>query len=150
MVIFRSEFESRSTFDMSNGKSPSLKRAADAAFGGDHNQKSKLSRRKRSKISKPQDEHPPESKSTSLKQHASNSQNETPETPRSSRSGQKKHAPGAIVAGRPSRELRGHEGHKQMKRRRKQQESVGSDWSILPAEGGRFGDHDPVLVQSDQ
>lgn len=139
---------------MSNGKSSSLKRAVDAAFGQENFQKSKPSRRKRSKASRPQQESALEAKSTPSKNHVSDSRDEPPETSQPSNSSQTQTQtqppPGAATNGTETRDSGGQEGHEHLKKRpRKQQRSSASNWSISTAEGGRFVKHGPILVQKD-
>ncbi len=135
---------------MSNGKGSNSKRPIDAAFGTESNQKGRQTRRKRLKSSKVQQEFAPKPTSTASKDNPSILQNEPPETQRSSNSGRTHSRPEYATADTANREPRGHERGKHMKKRPRKQRSLSSDWSLSAAEGGRFADHDPILVQGDR
>jgi hypothetical protein len=136
---------------MSNGAGSSLERAADAAFIGENGQKPKQSRRKRSKTSSLQQDPTQETKPISPKSKASNSQNAPPKTPLLPKPEQINLRQDTLTNTPQSRVSEGQEENQNLKKgRRKQHRSLGSGWSLSAADGGRFADYDPILVQGDR
>lgn len=142
---------SHSAYTMSNGKTSGLKRAVDAAFGGDKESKSKPSKRKRSKHSRSQREIVQETRPASTKNDDLISKTERPQAQQSSRSKQKKKEPNTAIKAPKAQQSRGQEDRDRLQRKpRKVQRSRRPDWSLSAVEGGRFADHDPLLIQGDR
>lgn len=136
---------------MSNGPGSSLKRVADAAFSGENGQKSKQSRRKRSKTSSFQQDPTPEPMPLSPRSKASNSQNEPPKTPLLPKPEQSNLRQDALTNTPQIRVSEGQKENQNLKKgRRKQHRSLRSGWSLSAVDGGRFAEYDPILVQGDR
>lgn len=135
---------------MSNGEALNLKRDVETAFGGDNEQNSKGIRRKKPKASKSEQKSGPESASTP-KNKAADLQNARRNIPPQSEPNE---TDTTLVARRKETESNGLIGQKAgrgaKKTSRKSRRSLEHDWSLSAAEGGRFTDHDPLLVQDDR
>jgi hypothetical protein len=137
--------------NMSNEKSSNLKRGVNAAFGEESDHKPKRIRRKKSKLSKTQPEFAQTAKLTTSNNTASNSQNERPGEIRQSKPGQKIRSPDAPANLTPEEKPKTLGTWRHLsKRQRKQKAALNSNWSLSVPEGGRFGDHDPILVHGDR
>jgi hypothetical protein len=109
-------------------------------------------KRKQSKASKPQQQSvqgrnpaPPGSNSPVMR-------NEPKATQRRSNSGQRIVDSDTQIAIKNSMQSRGQEerGHSEKKKVPRKQRKSASDWTITAAGGGRFANHDPILVQGDR
>jgi hypothetical protein len=135
---------------MSNGKSSALKRAVDTAFGEENTRKSKSSRRKLAKASRPQYESTLEAQPTQSKTYNSNSPAEPPKAlqlpnPPQTQPPHTAETNGTEILASRIQPARGN----LEKKSRKKQRAIASDWTISTAEGGRFLKLDPVLLQED-
>lgn len=136
---------------MSNGSNTSLKRDVDAAFGAESVRKPKKARRHRTNPSRQQERPIPEANTTPSENKKTDLPNEPLKTLEHSKPGETSLQAGAAAKATNDRDPGGVEGRQHSKKgARRQQRSLGRNLSLSSAEGGRFGDHDPILVQEDR
>ncbi len=137
---------------MSNGKVSNLKRAVDAAFDSEENDhKTKKSRRKRSKTSRPQQDSTHEPNSIPTESPTLPSRDGTSEALQLLKPLQSRSSAENALHAHQSRDL-GVQALRKNSRKipRKQKQSSPSEWSLSAAEAGRFIDQDPILIQKDR